>query len=124
MEFNAYAGQRVLYKINGHNWKVGTLVDASFEEEGLYFSIHDLDNENYNISVPINNIFFNARKLEDWETAYIYSKEHFLELIENEEVSSKNNEAWMSDGEYAYYTIGKWNKNWITKQPFKYIFCI
>lgn len=124
MDFNAYAGQRVLYKINGHNWKVGTLVDAGLEEEGLYFCIHDLEDDNYDISTSINNIFFNARKLDDWEKeSYLFEKQEFLNYVAENDLHPQTQPAYISDGEYIYYLVAKFNANWLNKQPFKYVYC-
>lgn len=121
METNIYKGQRVLFKAIG-GWQAGTLDSTVLNADGLYFNIINLNNET--VQVRIENIFFNARILEDWEEDYLYNVEDFFQKIADGDITSQTHSAWMSDGEYAYYSVAKWSRNWINKQPFKYILCI
>ena len=124
MEFNAYAGQRVLYKTKEHGWQVGELFGTNLKEDGLYFYVHKL-NDACNTTVPIENIFFDTRKLEDWELEPGYGilirKEDFIEDIKEGRVSASEGTAYMSDGEYQYYSVPRLNENWLNKQPFDYV---
>lgn len=128
MGFNAYAGQRVLYKTSEHGWRAGNLVDAGLEENGLYFNIHDIKDDKYDVSTSIDNIFFETRQLEDWELDPEYgtliSKEEFIEDIKENRVIAAEGTAYMSDGKYQYYAVPRLNENWLNKQPFDYVIWI
>ena len=115
-----YAGMRVLFK-NGHGWEVGELHSATLTDE-LTFSVINIEGEEIKW-ITADNIFFNTRFLEPWEQSYVMTKDEFLQKVEDEEIIPQANSAWMSDGEYAYYSVGRWNENWINKQPFEYVLC-
>lgn len=122
METNIYKEQRVLYKING-DWKVGTLMRAVLNPGGLWFDIEGIDGQW--ASVAMDKIFFNARKLEEWEKdpadGTLIPKEEFIDDLENDRVDESDGTAFVSDGEYQYYNIPKLRSNWIRKQPFDYV---
>ena len=42
-------------------------------------------------------------------------------IIELDDFEKNLESAWVSDGEYYYYPVTKFNENWIRKQPFEYI---
>lgn len=115
-----YMGMRVLFK-NGHGWEVGELQSAALTDE-LTFSIIDVEGKEVKW-ITADNIFFNARYLEGWEKDYLYTKESFILGIKAEQFTQNMRSAWMSDGEYVYYSVARWNENWINKQPFKYVLC-
>lgn len=117
-----YRGMRVLFK-EGHGWEVGELNAAELGEFELTFSVVDIDgNEHKNIQA--DKIFFNSRYLELWEQQNcLYTKEEFILCIKAEQLSAATHNAWMSDGEYVYYSVGRWNENWINKQPLEYVLC-
>ena len=117
-----YRGMRVLFK-NGHGWQIGELDTAELNNSGFYFSVVDINGETHN-DIEADNIFFNSRFLESWEQDYLYTKEEFILGIKEEQFSAATHGAWMSDGEYAYYSVGRWNENWINKQPLQYVLCV
>ena len=49
------------------------------------------------------------------------AKEEYIELIESEDFDRQSESAYVSDGEYGYYPVSKFTKNWLEKQPFDYI---
>lgn len=123
MNLKIYAGQRVLFKENGQ-WHVGNIAagEAKVNEHGLYLPIFD-KNANL-IFAEFNEVFFNGFKLEDWVhdySEYFMTKDEYIEFMQQEDFDARQENAYVSDGEYAYYPIAKYNKNWIEKQPFDYI---
>lgn len=132
MEFNIHVGKRVLYKHN-NQWEVGVLTEVhntKLTEKGLYLSIIpkefiDMpeDKVPYMHDAEINDIFLDAQPVEDWMKQYHYlmTKEEYIEFIESDDFEYDNGHAWVSDGEYYYYPISKYNANWILKQPFNYV---
>jgi len=138
MELNIHAGMRVLYKKNGSNWNIGELEKgtAILNEEGLYLPIWTKDaikqmhsstyawDDAESIKVNINDIFFDAFKLEDWikdYPKYFMTKEDYIKFIESDEFDKHLENACVSDGEYGYYPISKYSRAWIEKQPFDYV---
>lgn len=127
MDFNAYAGQRILYKGKEQSWRAGYLVrdGVHLNDDGLNFNVIDGENGNIECAIKIKNIFFNARELTDWETdpyeGVLIPKEQFIDDIENENLKDSDGEAFVSDGKYVYYSIPRLNANWIRKQPFDYV---
>lgn len=120
MEFDIHAGKRVLYKVNGH-WNVGQLEAgaAVLDKNGLYLPI--VNRQDY---VNINDIFFDAVPVNDYikdYKEYFMTREEYIQFIESEDFVKNIENAYVSDGEYMYYPVSKYNKNWIEKQPFKYI---
>ena len=72
--------------------------------------------------VEIHNIFTDSVKLDDWMRDYLITKEEYIKIVESEDFEKNLERAWVSDGEYYYYPITKFNESWIMKQPFRYIF--
>lgn len=117
---NTYCGMPILFK-NGYGWQSGKLFRADLNNN-LTFSV--LDNNEHQIdNISCENIFFHAHRLEDWEYDYLYDKEEFLERYQDEEFTPITHSAFVSDGVYVYYRVDKWNKNWLDKQPFEYVYC-
>jgi len=130
MELDIREGKRVLYKHNGQ-WEVGELTEAhntQLTNKGLYLSIipkefigHDAP---YLHDAEINDIFLDATPVEDYWRDYkdiFMTKEDYLTFIESEDFVKASEQAYVSDGEYYYYPISKYTKNWIEKQPFEYV---
>lgn len=122
METNIYKGQRVLYK-NNSNWKIGNLVAANLKEDDLYFTVKNING--IEESATLENLFLNARELDDWEkdpdVGTLITKENFIKDIEEGLVNASDGTAYVSDGIYQYYNIPKLHANWIKKQPFDYV---
>ena len=126
MELNIRAGMRVLYKNGNSNWMIGNIVIGSAEVNhiGLYLPIKPKDNDEEIHYAEINQIFFDAFKLEDWikdYPKYFMTKEDYIKFIESDEFDKRLENACVSDGEYGYYPVSKYSKAWIEKQPFDYI---
>jgi len=120
MKINIRAGMRVLYKDNGQ-WVVGTLQhgDALIDETGVYLPI--VNKESY---VEINDLYLDAFKIDDWikdYSDYFMTKAEYMNFIESEDFVKSRENACVSDGEYGYYPISKFTRNWIEKQPFDYV---
>jgi len=134
MELDIHSGKRVLYKRDGQ-WHVGTLTEAHntvLTQKGLYLTIIPIEFGDKNwTEVPfvhdaeINDIFLDAMPLDDYLKDYsdiFMTKEEYIDFIENDDSFVKSAEqAYVSDGEYYYYKINKFNRSWIEKQPFDYI---
>ena len=124
---NIYANQRVLYKEKNHSWRVGHLVTdgALLKPSGLYFMVQDEDNTIPEICIALNDLFLDSRELPEWvvdrANNFLYTKEEFLELMQDEDFDIHTGTAYVSDGEYEYYKVAHFNIGWINKQPFKYI---
>ena len=130
MELNIRAGMRVLFKWKNSNWKTGYISEGSadVEKDGLYIPIitksapEEEGCEAYQIE--INDIFFDAIKLDDWikdYPQYFMTKEDYIKLTEEEDFDRQRENAYVTDGEYIYYPVSKFSKSWIEKQPFDYI---
>lgn len=119
---NIYAGQRVLYKDN-FNWRVGILLDSTtaLKTKGLFLTVQDLTDSTEHF-VEINNIYLNAVELtwEKDEPETLIPIEDFIEDVEDNLFTNSDGIGYVSDGEYKYYPI-TFKKNWLEKQPFKYI---
>lgn len=127
MENKIRAGMRVLYKQNGQ-WHVGELAQAAaYVDKGLYLPVIQKENlytSTDHIMIEINDLFLDAFPIEDWikdYSEYFMTKEDYIKFIENDEFDKRLENAYVSDGEYGYYPINKYNANWIMKQPFNYI---
>jgi len=130
MELDIHEGKRVLYKHNGQ-WKVGELTEAhntKLTNKGLYLSIIPKEfigqDASYLHDAEINDIFLDATPVEDYWRDYkdiFMTKEEYIKFIESEDFIKASEQAYVSDGEYYYYPISKYNKNWIEKQPFEYV---
>ena len=126
MDFNIRAHMRVLYKQGNSNWMIGTIAlgSAEINNLGLYLPIKPKDTEDEIHYAEINQIFFDAFKLDDWikdYPKYFMTKKDYIKFIESEDFDKRIENAYVSDGEYSYYPVSKYNKKWIEKQPFEYI---
>ena len=124
------AGMRVLFKWKNSNWKTGYIHEGSadVEKDGLYLPIitksapEEMGCEAY--QVHINDIFFDAFKIDDWikdYSNYFMPKEEYIKFIESDEFDKRLENACVSDGEYGYYPVSKYSRQWLEKQPFEYI---
>ena len=137
MDFNIHAGMRVLYKKNGNNWLVGEIAEgtAIVNNDGIYIPVwtkqaiekktptYTWDEKEY-LRIHINDIFFDAFPIDDWVRdypEYFTTKENYIKLVQSEDFDHRLENAYVSDGEYGYYPVSKYNKNWLEKQPFDYI---
>lgn len=138
MELDIHAGKRILYKKNNNSWNVGELAQASAKlnidglflpvyPQEIFYLIHSSsytwDEPDY-IYININDIFLEAMPLEDWikdYKKYFMTKEEYIEFIESDEFEKALENSYVSDGEYIYYPVNKYTRNWIEKQPFDYI---
>ena len=124
---NIYANQRVLYKGPNHAWRVGHLVmnGALLQSDGLFFMVQDEETNGTELHVALNDLFLDARELQDWvrdrDNHFLYTKEEFISMLQDEDFDIRSGTAYMSDGEYEYYKVAHFNENWINRQPFKYI---
>ena len=126
MTTKIYAGQRILYKKNG-GWRVGTLLPngATLNEKGLFFSVMDNETKEMISELNLDNLFLDGRELQDWvrdrDNGMLFTKEEFIEMIEDEDFDPRSGEGYMSDGEYEYYRVSHFNRNWIERQDLDYI---
>lgn len=126
MSVDIHAGKRILYK-NGNNvWHVGEIVEGNAEvsEFGLFIPVSSLEENSVIYNIEINNLFLDAVQLDSWTTQYseyFMSKEDYINFIESEDFNKSIENAYMSDGEYAYYAINKYSRNWLEKQPFEFV---
>lgn len=130
MEIKIHAGQRVLYKHDGQ-WCVGQLTNLMapvLNRKGLFLFINpkeymDTADPQYLHDAEINDIFFEAKPVEDWmqQYGYLMSKEEYIEFIQSDEFDKNIEHAYVSDGEYYYYNVNKYSEQWLRKQPFDYI---
>lgn len=124
MEFNIRAGMRVLYKQGNSNWMVGTIMTglAEINEQGLWIPIIPLKSEEDEIHyAEINQIFLDAMPLDNWMKERLIKKEDYIKIINSDDFDKHLENAWVSDGDYYYYPISKYNEIWINKQPFDYV---
>lgn len=130
MELNIRAGMRVLYKQGCNNWMIGNIMNGNAEINnlGLYLPIvpKGMTAEEEIHYAEINQIFFEAKPLEDYIKEYddiFMTKEDYIKIVErdDEKFVKALEKAYVSDGEYIYYPITKFNRAWIEKQPFDYV---
>lgn len=127
MTLDIYAGKRVLYKNGNSGWLIGTLQEtksAEVNEQGVWLPIIPKNTKDEVHWAEINNIFLEAFPLDDWVKdypQYFMTKENYIILTEDEDFDRAREEAYFTDGEYAYYPVSKFSKSWIEKQPFEYI---
>lgn len=125
MELNIRAGMRVLYKQGSSNWMVGDIIqgNAEINEQGIWLPIipkgKTADEEVH--YAEINQIFLDAIPLDNWMKERLIKKEDYIKIIDNDDFDKHLENAWVSDGEYYYYPISKYNEIWINKQPFDYV---
>lgn len=125
MELNICAGMRVLYKQGSSNWMVGDIMqgNAEINEQGIWLPIipkGKTANEEIHYA-EINQIFLDAMPLDNWMKERLIPKNKYIEFINGEDFDKHLEQAWVSDGEYYYYPISKYNEIWINKQPFDYV---
>lgn len=133
MELNIRAGMRVLYK-HDNKWNIGELAysqNTVVNEKGLFLYIIPKEfigmpekDIPYLHDAEINDIFFEAHIVDEaWKDYNILlKKDEYIKIIEEEESFIKSIEkAYVSDGEYYYYPITKFNRTWLEKQPFDYV---
>ena len=135
MDNKIYAGMRVLYKHNNSNWLVGETAIGTgvLNQNGLFIPISSKEEiekaytEGYTwdqldtILININDVFFDAIKLEDWMKDNLVRKEDYVKIIQQEDFEKNLENAWFSDGEYYYYPVSKFSESWIMRQPFDYV---
>lgn len=127
---NIHAGQRVLYKHNGQ-WNVGKLsnqMPPELTEKGLFVFVipkdyMDAEEVPYLHDAEINNLYLDAKPVEDWMAEYhqLITMDEYIEFVNSEDFDKNAEDAYVSDGEYYYYSISKFNEQWLRKQPFAYI---
>ena len=128
---NIHAGQRVLYKHNGQ-WKVGELdaLPATVNEKGVFFFViprEFIGNSKSEIpyveDAEINNLYLDAKPEEDWMAEYhqLITMDEYIKFIASEDFDKNAEDAYVSDGEYYYYSINKFTESWLRKQPFAYV---
>lgn len=133
MKLNIHSGKRVLYKHN-KQWCVGKLAATPYptlNEKGLFLFIipqeyMELPEEEvpYVHDAEINDIFLDGIQLTEYDKSnsdMFMTKEQYEELIEDEDFIAAVETAYVSDGEYYYYPISKFNRVWLEKQPFDYV---
>ena len=133
MKLDIRAGKRVLYK-HKKQWCVGRLANLRPEinTKGLFLFIvpqefiQEPDEENipYVHDAEINDIFLDGVKLSEYDKSnpdFFMTKQDYEDLVESEDFIAGAETAWVSDGEYCYYPISKYNRNWLEKQPFDYV---
>ena len=130
METKVHAGQRVLYKDGNSGWLVGIVKQghAEVNEQGVWIPIIPLrfidmeeDNIPYIQYAEISTLFTDGHPLDEWMKSALLDKEEYIQLIKSENFERALESAWVSDGEYYYYPVSKFNETWISKQPFNYI---
>lgn len=123
MELDIKAGKRVLYKVN-NQWVPGTLLwgVGSLNEKGLFLPVEDSNGKV--IDKEINELFLDAIPMdESWKdySDIFMTKDEYGDFIESEDFIKNAEQAYVSDGEYYYYKVNKFTRNWLEKQPFDYI---
>lgn len=135
MDNKIRAGMRVLYKYNNSNWLVGETAIGTgiLNQNGLFIPISSKEEiekayaEGYTwdqldpILININDIFFDAIKLDDWMKDNLVRKEDYVKIIQEEDFEKNLENAWFSDGEYYYYPVSKFSESWIMRQPLDYV---
>lgn len=127
---NIHAGQRVLYKHNGQ-WNVGKLTNhmpPELTEKGLFVFViprdyMDAEEVPYLHDTEINNLYLDAKPVEDWMAEYhqLITMDEYVEFVNSEDFDKNAEDAYVSDGEYYYYSINKFTESWLRKQPFAYV---
>ena len=137
MEKNIHAGMRVLYKTNNSNWLIGEVGSGSaiINENGLFLPILPKElfaqakeytwDEPEIPKIDITDIFFDAFPIDEYikdYKEYFMTKEEYIDFINGDDFDRQLENAYVSDGEYGYYPISRYTKNWIEKQPFNYVY--
>ena len=130
METKIRAGQRVLYKDGNSGWLVGIVDNGNAEvnEQGLWIPIIPLqftgmarEDVPFVQYAELSTLFLEGAEVEEWMKDNLFTKDEYIKIIEDEEFDRHLEYAWVSDGEYYYYPVSKFNETWINKQPFTYI---
>ena len=125
MELNIRAGMRVLYKQGNSNWMIGNIMegDAKVSPMGLFIPVipEGMTPEEEIHYAEINQMFFDATPLDNWMKERLIAKSDYINIINSEDFDKHTEHAWVSDGDYYYYPISKFNEIWINKQPFDYV---
>lgn len=127
MKINIHAGQRVLYKNGNSGWLVGTIHEGNAEISplGLFVPVIPLgeDQKKEIHWAEINDIYLEAEPVEEWMRTYGYimTKEEYMDFVESEDFERSTESSYVSDGEYYYYPVSKFTRNWLMKQPLNYI---
>ena len=128
MKIDIHAGQQVAYKCGSSGWLTGNIYEGKAEitPTGLFIPIipSNMNPEEQIDWAEINDIFFDTVQVEDWlknYKEYFMTKEEYIQFIESEDFDKAHENAYVSDGNYIYYSVNKYTKNWIEKQPFDYI---
>lgn len=128
MAINIHAGKRVLYKNGNSGWLIGDIMEGKAEvnSTGVFIPIipHGTNADEEYHWAEINNLFLDAEELNQnlkMYPEYYMSKEDYLNFIVSDDFHRSIENAYFTDGEYIYYPVSKYSKNWIEKQPFDYI---
>lgn len=127
MKINIHADQRVLYKNGNSGWLIGNIIKGTAEINslGLFLPIVPLDKkpEDEIHWAEINDVYLEAEPVEEWMRTYGYimTKEEYMDFVESEDFERSTESSYVSDGEYYYYPVSKFTRNWLMKQPFDYI---
>lgn len=127
MALDIYAGKHVLYKNGGSGWMIGTIKETNSAEvnsSGVWIPIVPDKFEDEIHWAEINNLFLDAMPINEWikdYPEYYMTKEDYITFIDSEDFERAREQAFFTDGEYIYYPVSKYSKNWIEKQPFDYI---
>ena len=129
MKIDIHAGKRVLYK-DGGNWNIGKIAPASAKVNsyGLWLAIipkeyFDKPDEEIQYA-EVNNVFLEAVELDPYIKEYkdyFMTKEEYCDWVEQEDFVKAAELAYVSDGEFVYYPVSRYTRNWIEKQPFDYV---
>ena len=127
MDLNIRAGQRVAYKCGNSGWITGNIKEGNAEITplGLFIPIIPKDGnaeEEYHWA-EINDMYLDAKPVEDWmeQYGYLLTKDQYIKFINSDDFNKNFEHAYVSDGEYYYYSINKFTEQWINKQPFEYV---
>lgn len=120
MKVDIYAGKRILYK-SDKQWRAGEIMPdpPQVTDKGLFLVVGSP--KEY---VEVNDLFLDAIPLEEYyknDPDIFMTKEKYMDFIESEDFIRGAETAYVSDGEYIYYPINKFNRNWLEKQPFSYV---
>ena len=124
MNIDILAGKRALCKLHGQ-WEVCEIDEgtALLNKDGLFIPVH-IFKGNQDKDINVNDLFLDAFEIDYSLTLYpeyYMKKEKYIEFIESENFDRTLEHAYVSDGDYGYYSVAKYTRNWLEKQPFDYI---
>lgn len=124
MKLDIRAGKPVLFR-EKNQWHVGELIaaDATVNEKGLFLQVNDLALQSH--TAEINDIFLDAVKIDEYfknDPETFMTLEEYINFIESDDFIRSAERAFVSDGEYYYYSINKFARGWLEKQGFPYVF--